>query len=277
MADKPRFDAAFASEQPEISEFTFTNLYAWRAAYGFRVSALDSSIILSSERGGKKEFFRPIGGSLADAVAALAKEKVPFVRVAGRDAALVAEASGFRSAEDRDNDDYLYSTKDLVELKGKRYDGKRNFIKKFRRQFAYVYLRLDDRTIRDCLHFQDIWCITKGCDEESLREERDAVQEMCRNFSSFGLCGGVLMVEGKVRAVAIGQRLNSDTMVMHALKGMPDMPGVYQAMQNEFLAREGSAFTYVNMEQDLGIEGLRKSKLSYHPVKMVRKFRVSPR
>ncbi|MGE5309079.1 MAG: DUF2156 domain-containing protein, partial [Deltaproteobacteria bacterium] len=258
LADRQRFDAAFAADPPDISEFTFTNLYAWRRAYGFRVCVSDGLIVLSSETGGKKSYFRPIGtGDIAGTVARLAKERIPFIRVPEKDRHIISQASGFRSSADRDNDDYVYSCKELVELKGKAFDGKRNFIKKFKRQYQFEYLRLDDRSIADCLDFQNLWCITRGCEnEETLTEERDAVREMCHNFSLFGLFGGALRVEGKISAIAIGQRLNRDTMVMHALKALPDMPGSYQTMLNEFLTRDCDGFGFVNMEQDLGVEGL---------------------
>ena len=132
---------------------------------------------------------------------------------------------------------------------------------------------MDDRTDRECLDFQDLWCRTRGCaGVKSLAQEQAAVIQMCANFSFFGLFGGALTVGGKICAIAIGQRLNPQTMVMHALKAMPGMKGAYQTMLNEFLFREGRGFRFLNMEQDLGVEGLRKSKLSYQPLRLVEKF-----
>ncbi len=75
-------------------------------------------------------------------------------------------------------------------------------------------------------------------------------------------------------ALAIAEQLNLQTLVLHVLKADPNMPGLYQVMLNEFLARKGRPFTYVNMEQDLGVEGLRKAKLSYYPAFMVKKFTI---
>lgn len=278
IGDRESFEAAFAARPPEISEFTFTNLYAWRAAYGFQVSRLGDFLILSSGDGDSRKFFRPIGaGNPKEPAARLAQEKIPFVRVPAGDALLMAEATGFRQEEDRANADYLYSVRELSELKGKKFDGKRNLIKKFKRLHRYEYVRLDGQTSRDCLDFQKIWCMLKDCEhEKSLLEEQEAVHEMCNNFSLFGLFGGAISVGGRISAVAVGQRLNADTMVMHILKALPDMPGLYQTMHNEFLLNEGAGYAYVNMEQDLGIEGLRKAKLSYQPVRLVEKFTLAP-
>jgi hypothetical protein len=278
IGDQARFEDAFRQDPPEISEFTFTNLFSWRRAYDFRVSHIDGLLVLSGGQGPKRGFFRPIGaGDTASAVRRLAAERVPFIRVAGKDRGVVAGASGFSEAEDRDNADYLYSVAELTELKGKRFDGKRNLIKKFKRAYAYEYLALDGKTSAECLDFQDIWCVVKDCSgEKSLSDERDAVREMCHNFTGFGLFGGAIRAEGKLVAVAIGQRLNPSTMVMHVLKALPDMPGLYQTMHNEFLLHEGAGYEYVNMEQDLGIEGLRKAKLSYQPVRLVEKWLFKP-
>ena len=82
-------------------------------------------------------------------------------------------------------------------------------------------------------------------------------------------------MQGNICAVALAQRLNPDTLVMHVLKADPNIDGLYQVMLQEFLAHEGADFNYVNLEQDLGIEGLRKSKQSYHPVEMVKKYILS--
>ena len=272
--DKTEFEEIFSLDPPELSELTFTNLYAWRNAYGFRVSRLSGFVVLSAESGGKR-FFRPLGRGtdLEGCVRMLAGEHRPFIRIPARDRELFRGATGFREEADRDNADYLYSMEELLELKGKKFDGKRNFIKQFRQQYSYGYISLDDRTDRECLDFQDLWCREKGCaGDTSLAQEEAAVSEMCANFSFFGLVGGALTVGGKIRAIAIGQRLNPQTMVMHALKAMPGMKGAYQTMLNEFLFREGREFRFLNMEQDLGVEGLRKSKLSYQPLGLVEKF-----
>lgn len=278
IGDQPRFDAVFAADPPEISEFTFTNLYGWRDAYGLRVSALDGFLVISSLKDGVKSYFKPAGTGDSEAVIArIAAERAPFIRIPEGVRDIVKRVSGFTVREDRDNADYVYSCPALIELKGKSFDGKRNLIKKFKGSYRYEYVELDGGSSEDCLSFQELWCITKGCeDAQGLARERDAVRTMCRHYTVFGLRGGAIRVDGRICAICIGQRLTADTLVMHVLKAFPDMPGLYQVMHNEFLAREARGYAFVNMEQDLGLEGLRKAKLSYHPVKMVNKFTLVP-
>jgi len=107
----------------------------------------------------------------------------------------------------------------------------------------------------------------KGCDEHaSLDNERKAIKEMTAHFSDFSLSGAFIRVGGKPSAFIFAQALNPETLVVHALKADAAVPGLYQVMLNEFLSRQAQGFKYVNLEQDLGEEGLRKAKLSYHPV-----------
>ena len=110
---------------------------------------------------------------------------------------------------------------------------------------------------------------------EGLFEERQAIREMIANCAEFDLVAGAIRVERKICALAIAQRLNPNTLVMHVLKANPNIPGLYQLIFNEFLSREARGYEFVNLEQDLGVEGLRKSKLSYHPSGMIKKYKIS--
>ncbi len=201
-----------------------------------------------------------------------------FVRVPEEIKALFENDLGFTVREDRDAADYLYRISDLTELAGRKYDGKRNLIKKFRAQQAYEYAALTASDIHECLDFGRKWCIVKDCDNiESLDQERRALREMVDHFSDFGLIAGAIRIRGEVAAIAIAERLNPDTMVMHILKADAALPGLYQTMMNEFLIHERRGFEQVNLEQDLGVEGLRKAKLSYHPARLVNKYTISVR
>jgi len=278
LEDRGIFERIFAARPPVTSEFTFTNLYAWRRVYDFRVSVLEGFLLLSSRAHGAEKFFMPLGEGEAKAVIekVAAGPGTSFIRLPEALKELFEGDPRFTVAEDRDNADYLYLTRELVALTGRKFDGKRNLIKKFKAAYAYEYLKLDASCVGLCLEFQERWCTIKDCDsQEGLRNERLAIGEMIENFAQFSLVAGAIKTGNDISAVAIAQKLNPDTLVMHVLKADPNIPGLYQAMNNEFLAREGAPFTYVNLEQDLGAEGLRKAKLSYHPLKLVMKYTVT--
>lgn len=272
------FRQAFLENPPAISEFTFTNLYAWRTVYDFKVSLLDSLLVLSCCLQGKQGFFIPVGkGDIKQAMEKMAAAgPVVFIRVPQAVKDLFAGEARFVAVEDRDNADYLYLIEDLVRLAGKKYDGKRNLIKKFKAGNLYEYLDLDADCASLCLEFQERWCTIKDCDsQESLRNERLAIREMIEHFADFELIAGAIKIGKEISAVAIAQELNPRTLVMHVLKADPNIAGLYQTIINEFLSRHAQGFTYVNLEQDLGLEGLRKAKLSYHPVELVMKYTLT--
>lgn len=274
---KPLFDEAFRTAQPAISEFTFTNLFAWRDSYGFRVAGRDGYILLAANLHRQPVFFPLIGPAGAhELMRALLRETgIPFVRVTEEERALVQEAGSVQSEIDRDNFDYVYAVEDLVALGGRKYDGKRNLIKKFRSTYAYEYRALDASLLRGCLEVHDKWCIAKDCDsDDGLMAEARALREIIGHFEEFGLRGAAITVGGAVSAFVIAEALNARTLVVHLLKAEPDMKGLYQCMLNEFLSRQAREFELVNLEQDLGIEGLRRAKESYYPLFMVKKYTV---
>lgn len=282
LADKPLFDGLFRASPPEISEYTFTNLYAWRRVYNFQICRLADFIILRLERSGQQFFFDPIGTGSGpaeakkEAISKIATDSAAgFVRLPEATAALFQRESVWSVIPDPDNSDYLFETKQLIELKGKKYDGKRNLIRNFSSHYPHEFAPLGQAHVGESLGFAAAWCAVKGCDKvPGLRDERVAFVEMLYNLSSFNIIAAAIRVEGQIAAIGLAEPLNPDTLVMHALKARSDMPGLYQTMVREFLAHAGSGYAYLNMEQDLGVAGLRTAKRSYHPVRMVRKYAV---
>lgn len=272
---KPLFDELFRKTPPVISEFTFTNLYSWRDIYKISLSSLDGFILLLSEKDNKKRFFVPLGnGSVKDVIEKILTEPgASFIRLPEAVAELFKNDNRFVLELDRDNCDYLFKVEDLVLLRGKKYDGKRNLIKKFKSVYGYEYQKLDKTSIKQCLDFEERWCSVKDCDSiEGLNNERQAIREMADNCQDFNLIAGAIKVDGSICALTIAERLNQNTMVLHILKADPNMAGLYQVMTNEFLTREAAGFEYVNFEQDLGVPGLRKAKLSYNPIELIKKY-----
>ncbi len=273
--DSGLFEEGFKNDPPRISEFTFANLYAWKDAYQLKASLLNDLIILRSESGLFLRFFNPIGKT--DKKKAI--EKVLndsggiFVRIPEETKALFSTDARFKIELDPDNSDYLYRVEDLTLLAGRKYDGKRNLIKKFRSAYVYEYIKMDAGSAGECLKFEETWCTLKDCDSvEGLNNERRAIRTMIENFSDFKLVAGAIKIQNNISAVACAQKLNPDTLVMHVLKADPNINGLYQTMLHEFISKEAQGFTYLNLEQDLGQEGLRKSKESYHPVEMINKY-----
>ncbi|MDD5583631.1 MAG: phosphatidylglycerol lysyltransferase domain-containing protein [Candidatus Omnitrophica bacterium] len=275
---KPIFDEAFRRDPPVISELTFTNLYSWRVSHRFSVTQYEGFLIVCSDASDMRKFLKPLGqGDHKTVMTAILRDsKGMFTGIPEDIQKLFDDDASFTVEFDRDDSDYLFKIADLVSLKGSKYDGKRNLIKNFKSRYAYTYMPLSDDCATKCLEFEERWCVIKNCDSvEGLKQERLAIKEMAAHFKDFNLIGGAIVIEGKICAVAIAETLNPQTLVMHVLKADPNIPGLYQTIHNEFLTHIASPHTYVNFEQDLGIEGLRKAKSSYHPCEIIKKYTIT--
>jgi len=177
---------------------------------------------------------------------------------------------------DRDQSDYIYLTEDLVKLEGRKYHRKRNHIKQFKEKYSYQYIPLASEWISECLRLETAWCDLRHCETTpGLLNESLAIKEALTDFQSLGMKGGAILINGKVEAFTLGEPLNGDTVVIHIEKANPSYEGLYTLINQAFLEKQWSGYTYVNREQDLGEEGLRKAKESYFPHHMVNKYTIT--
>ncbi len=281
LEDKELFDRAFKELRPEISEFSFTNLFCWQEAYSLSLSKLDDFLIIFAQQAGEPFFFSPIGAGDIKKVVKICLEQFPQAKIFRAASSLAQLFSGERDydvSEDCDNFDYVYRRVDLTELKGKRYDAKRNFIKRFRARYNPVCRKMSEDDIESCLKFQEEWCDYRSCGSDTgLARERKAIQDMVSNFKQLGLFGAVVEINKKLEAFSLGEKLNDTTFVVHAEKGNGRFVGIYQAINNFFASNIPRSFSFINREQDLGLANLRKAKTSYHPDRFIKKFIISKR
>lgn len=269
----------------QASEYTFTNIFAYRFAYDFRLSSLKNNLLLLKGTM-PVSMFSPVGNTVIPSVldemftylntypSTASLDRVPewFVNqyLAGKDRYLYEEK--------REHFDYLYSVRELIELKGNRFHDKRNQVNKFRSRYQYEYIPLSAGLIDECLAFEDFWCEVRECEKHpGLEKERCAILQMLYNFEPLRILGGAIRMENRIAALTVGEKISPDTMVIHIEKANPDIPGLYQIINQEFLLHTAKDCLYVNREQDLGIEGIRRAKLSYNPVSFVKKYRVQER
>lgn len=176
---------------------------------------------------------------------------------------------------DRDGFDYIYSAQALAELKGKKYHGKRNHIKRFKEN-NWSFEPLTCEHFDECTAFAaEFYNNNESYDDFSAVVEQYAIHTYFSNFDYLGLKGGLLRLDGHIVGFTIGEKLNSDTFVVHIEKAVGSIQGAYPTLCNEFVKTYASEYKYINREEDLGIEGLRKSKLSYHPEFLLEKYTVT--
>lgn len=181
----------------------------------------------------------------------------------------------FTVTYDRDGSDYIYLRDDLAELPGKKYHQKRNHLARFG-QIDSEFSVMTENDFDDCISFITNDYNKKDPDDinHSAIAEQYAVNTYFNNFRELGLVGALIRIDGKIAAVTIGERLNSNTFCVHIEKADRQFNGIYMGICNGFVKACTDGFTYINREDDLGLEGLRKSKLSYHPAFLLNKYTV---
>jgi hypothetical protein len=184
------------------------------------------------------------------------------------------EHTGLEFFEDRDAFDYVYVREDLATLSGNRYHKKKNRVNYFEKRHSFVVEKFSNKYVEGAIQLLDEWWRIKSNDDNrSLAAEVDAAAEALEKFEQLGLEGILVLLEGRVKAFALGEKLNLNTSVCHFEKGDPFLEGIYQVVDQEFNRQCFIDCAFVNREQDLGEPSLRKSKLSYHPVELVKKYR----
>ena len=286
LSDRDDFEEFLSKDPPVISELTFTNLFMWRHCYHTLWQTWNNCLLIIMRPGDQPLFgLPPVGhGNKIEALNFL----MDYLREASPDARICRVSEDFIEkhldkdrytiVEDRDNSDYVYLAQELAELSGNKFHKKKNHLNKFLKNYQFEYRRLDDELVERVLQMQEQWCELKDClTNPNLVAEDRAVYEALTNYDSLGITGGAILIGSKVEAFTLGERLNSDTAVIHIEKANPEIPGLYTAINRFFCEDALLEFTYVNREQDLGVEGLRKAKQSYQPHHMVKKFTLKPK
>jgi uncharacterized protein len=288
LYDKSRIEPFLKRESACISELTFTNLWMWQKVHGFSYAIWDGALFILSKSPSQKPYaFYPVSPKevsterLMDWVFHLnsyfnhLNHPLVFKKLTAHQKERLSGLHGasFQIVSDRDHYDYLYNSLDLIHLYGKKYDAKRNHIHKFKRLYDFEYVPMNASHVHACKNINDMWCNTLKCkDNESLFLEKEASTLLLDHFEKLDLVGGLLKVDGRYEAYSIGEVLNQNTAVVHIEKANIALSGIYQMMNQQFCQYAFSSLEYINREQDLGLEGLRKAKLSYHPKMLLEKY-----
>ena len=267
------------------SEMTFTNLFIWRGHYGFQWTVYKDWLLIILREGVNGAYaLQPVGPSSRKEAATVLLEwlrderNIDNPRIERADERCAAELGGMENLiiePLRDHFDYVYCREDLVELAGSKYRSKRNHINQLLRFYTFEYESLQEKHIDDCLALQEKWCQMNRCEDDlDLLSEDEAIREILTQHSVLKVQGAVIVIGGRVGAFTVGERLNNDTVVIHIEKADPDIPGLYPLVNQQFCKNMPDDTTFINREQDLGIDGLRKAKLSYYPDHLVEKYRI---
>lgn len=264
-------------------QLTLANVILWSSHYDtYYTTVADMLVFCKVEDGRPCAFSFPVGGGSAkeafDAIVCYFKEqKLPVIFYLV-DAKMYEQIESWYPGEyvlemDSDSSDYLYETASLATLQGKKLHAKRNHINRFLERYPdYQYEDITDGNIDDCLKLAKDWYKDKlaALEDPSLSDDFDdeyeAIELAIRNRGILHMKGALLRVDGKAIAFTLGSPINNDVFDVHFEKAYADIQGAYAMINREFVRHQLMDYKYINREEDLGIEGLRKAKESYNPI-----------
>ncbi len=269
----------------EACEYNFTTLFMWQHLYKTMYHAQENFAVIVGEYEDHKFTVIPLAdkNNLKEAFEFIYKEfHECHVKLNLRGATkefvtfLQENYEGkFDYIEERDYFDYIYLGEDLRTLKGRKYQKKRNHINSFLKEYEnrYEYKRLGKENFKECLDLLESWSENKE-EDESIISEKIAIEKVFKNYEKLDIKVGGIYIDNKLEAFTFGEYLNSNMAVIHIEKANSEIRGLYPMINKLFLEKEFPDVEFVNREEDLGIEGLRKAKLSYYPHKFVEKYTV---
>ena len=273
LADQQLFEESVFGTECRNCDMSFANIFCWQEIYHSRIALWEGFLLVRfNAEDGSTAYMQPIGtGSVSDVLSALATDAASLgepLRIVGLNEEWCGYVrdffgDGVALCNMAANADYIYLTSDLAELPGRKYQPKRNFINRFTSKYNYRFTAITADNLDHCRTLNNIWCSQKG--SKSSDPEQLAVNSALENFEQLPLEGWILYVEDVPCAFSIGSAVNQDTFCIHIEKCDTRFEGVGTMINNLVAIELQHRFKYINREDDLGIEGLRRAKQSYHP------------
>ncbi len=280
LEDKEIIDKYLATEQNMGCEMCFSSLYIWRKAYDMRYAIIDDCLVLWSKDDDNPAGLRfPVGNGDRLKSAKKACDYMVSIGEKPQFYGVTADVVDFINKNTDEYEignmgiysDYVYETEKMINLSGKKLHSKKNHLNKFKKTYKYEYVKIKAEDKVDILKAYDGWA---DISDKYLSAERNSIGDIVENIDYLSIKGAMLKVDGEIVAFTFGDKLTDDMAVIHIEKANTAYYGAYAAINQMFAEREWSNFTYLNREDDCGLEGLQKAKRSYQPAFMVEKYKV---
>lgn len=282
--EKDAYESILFACPPRGCGYSFANLYLWGQQ---QIAFHEGCVAFFSCVNGHRVYPYPIGTgdrrSLLEAIQSDARERGIPCRLTSLTQADCRELEDWFPGKfvihpHRDSFDYVYAIGDLADLPGRKFQKKRNHVNRFAEGHPHCrVLPLTLETLAPAQELAEQWFLRRHQTDPQgdYLPESVAVSRTFRNFAALGLEGIALEDDGQILAVSIGSALSRDTFDIHFEKAREDVDGAYSAVNRAFaqyLRRKYPDLRYLNREDDLGLEGLRRAKLSYHPHHLEEKY-----
>ncbi|MER2235731.1 MAG: phosphatidylglycerol lysyltransferase domain-containing protein [Candidatus Limivicinus sp.] len=286
LRDKAWVDPIVMAENSPSADYNFGNIYIWDQFYKQSICRYENRMLTRLDYGEECAFVYPIGsGPLAPAIEALraccAENGCPLVFYGvtekHRDALAALYPGCFTFEKGADYADYIYSAEKLATYAGKALHGKKNHCNRFEaEQDDWDFVPITRERIPGCLEMLELWTEENaGRLDSSIRDEHEAILRAFADYEALGLEGGILRSGGEILGFSLGEMASPDTFNVHFEKAETAVNGAYPMVCRELtrmVMQLHPGLRYVNREDDMGLETLRKSKLSYRPEFLLEKY-----
>lgn len=265
-----------------ICDFTPGAFIMWHSFYNMEFCVFDNFLYLR-DGGSSPSYSIPIGqGDFKKAVSNLLpfanNGKLYFNNVTVDNLLRLRKVFSRRCIKykfNRDAADYIYIAENMVTFAGKKLSTMRNHVNRFKKDYPdYKFVKMDESNFDRVKNFVKDFSEKKENLSDEAAAEIESIYTLIDNINYTDWCGGFIELDGKIIAISIGEYCG-DTLVIHVEKADISYSGCYQIMVNEFAkAFVKQGINYINREDDMGLEGLRKSKLAYRPIRLIDKADV---
>jgi hypothetical protein len=277
IEDKKLFDNHYLKYSPVHSDNLFTTMISWKDYSNYHYTFFKDNLIIFSKINDLIQFRMPLGKfdlDVFNAVFQLAKKegsKSPIGLIDNQMKNHILKIyPNINFIEDREYFDYIYLSSDLADLAGSDYRKIRNRLNKFISRYNYTVEKISEDNMADINKFLKRWCLWRDCDSDILLEnEKKAILYSMSHFFDLNLSGLAILINGKIEAIAVYEKMSPNTGVVHYEKGSPDFDGIYKAVNQETAKILQKDFKFINRQSDMGLPGLRKAKMSYRPNRMI--------
>ena len=286
LEDKAHYESVLFACPERGCEYSFANLFLWGRQ---EIAFSEGCVVFFSHFFGRSVYPYPIGSgnkkAALEAIIADSRQRGIPCRITGMTESdrqelesLFPERFAVRTA--RDSFDYTYTVDALADLKGKKLQKKRNHLNRFQAEHPdYRVEPICCKNLSRVRHMVNDWYVSRKISdpEGDYFLESLAMAKAFRHYDELGMEGIALLEGNRVLAVTMGSRMAPDMMDVHYEKAVEDVPGAYNAINAEFARHIRLKFPeirFLNREDDLGLEGLRKAKLSYLPDHMIEKYQA---
>ncbi len=259
----------------QISDYTFANVYLFRKTSHYEFLTTDCGLFVSGQNKQKHRYIMPLNdphGCDIQTFKDLLGRQNFFFPIPEEWLSCFPKDKFVISCDDNESD-YIYLTENMADFKGKQYNRHRNHLNQFLSLYDPKVEKMSSKNFRDALRVLQEW----QNDSRTAPDKNDFEQcrEALQNISELALWGTIYYINGNAAGFIIGEALNHNTFCLHFAKASKKYHGIYEFMFNDTAKRLQSQYKYLNLEEDMGNKNLRRTKSSYGPELLLKKYRIS--